>query len=587
MARFFKRFVSVVLFFFFLIIFNVEEIQATETINSFYSIIEINQDTTLSITEQIQFTTDIRKHGIYRYIPVRYNKDGVVEVLPISQISVTDDQGNKIPFTRSSDGNFVTLKIGDPDTTFLGEKNYVISYTVERGINQFEEYNELYWDITGEGWQIPIQQSSASVVSNYAPILQVECYSGPVGGDDGLCNFESGEHQATFTYLNEISYGDNITVVLSFPKDSELIFPSQTDLLLFWIKNNWPILLTPFPLIVMFFWWYKKGRDHVFISQDIFDLNEKPSQLRPVFSRARVPMVYEPLKDLSPGESGSLLDDKVDIQDVISEILELARKKYLKISVKEKKGLFLTSRDYEFVKMLDGKADLSKVQKYLLDQIFKLGDIVKLTKLKGTFYTSVAHAKTLLENELVLKSVYTSKPTTRKVTGFIFYSSMLAAVVGIFSMTIFNLGLYWPLVLLLLQSPIGFWISMNLPQKTAVGNNLWLQARGLQASIKRGAWREKIKEKNLFIEEVLPFAVSLGVVKQLAKDMDDLQIKPPEYISTMGMTSWTMTDFVSGFSQEVGSSLSYNPSSSSSSGGSGFSGGSSGGGGGGGGGGSW
>ena len=28
------------------------------------------------------------------------------------------------------------------------------------------------------------------------------------------------------------------------------------------------------------------------------------------------------------------------------------------------------------------------------------------------------------------------------------------------------------------------------------------------------------KEKNLFIEEVLPFAISLGVVDQLTKDME-------------------------------------------------------------------
>ncbi len=90
----------------------------------------------------------------------------------------------------------------------------------------------------------------------------------------------------------------------------------------------------------------------------------------------------------------------------------------------------------------------------------------------------------------------------------------------------------------------------------------------------------------MFIEEVLPFAVSLGVVNQLAKQMEALNIKPPQYISSTGLTTWNTAQFVSGFSSEVASGLSYNPSSSSS-GGSGFSGGSSGGGGGGGGGGSW
>ena len=86
---------------------------------------------------------------------------------------------------------------------------------------------------------------------------------------------------------------------------------------------------------------------------------------------------------------------------------------------------------------------------------------------------------------------------------------------------------------------------------------------------------------------MLPFAVSLGVVHKLAKDMEALDIKPPEYINSANVTAMNTNTFVSSFTRSVNSNLSYNPNSSSSSGGSGFSGGSSGGGGGGGGGGSW
>lgn len=569
------------------------EVFATESINSFYSIIEINQDTSLTITEQIDYNTTIEKHGIYRYIPIRYNKGGKVEVLQIVDISVKDEMGNSIPFTRTSDGTNVTLKIGDPDRTFSGDKNYVITYKVERGINQFETHNELYWDITGEGWQIPILQSSATVISKFAPIQQADCFSGQFGGDDGLCNFETGENQAVFTYLEQISYGDNMTVVLSFPKESQLLFPTETDLFFLWLKHNWSLAFLPVPILVMFVWWYKKGRDFEFISQNVFDLDQdKPTRLRPLQLGAREPMVYEPLKSLTPGEAGALIDEKVDVQDIVAEILELARKKYLKIEVTEKKVFFTTTREYEFTKISQSAnnqnlQELTKVQEYLFTELFKTGDIVKLSSLKGTFYTVIATAKSKLETALVEKNAYTSKPATARGYGMVVYILLLGGVFGILSITVFPLGIVWPIFFLIVQAPFGLMLGYNLTQKTAVGTNLWLQARGLRATIKRGAWREKIKEKNLFIEEVLPFAVALGVVSQLAKDMDELQIKPPEYISGSHLTSWTMASFVSGFSQEVGNSLAYNPSSSSSGGGSGFSGGSSGGGGGGGGGGSW
>lgn len=115
-----------------------------------------------------------------------------------------------------------------------------------------------------------------------------------------------------------------------------------------------------------------------------------------------------------------------------------------------------------------------------------------------------------------------------------------------------------------------------------------LQARGLRETIKRGAWRQKIKEKQLFIEEILPYAVALNVINDLANDLDDLGIEPPDYVAAAGsVTGLSTSQLVTDFTQQSISTLSYNPNSKSSSSGSGFSGGSSGGGGGGGGGGSW
>ncbi len=562
-----------------------------EAVTSFYSRITINQNTSLTITEQIDYTTTFDKHGIYRYIPISYNKDGQKEILQVFDVSVTDQNGVSIPFSRTSDGKFVTLKIGDPDTTFTGEKSYVIEYTVERGINQFSDHNELYWDITGEGWQFPVLESSATVTSQFADIQEAECLSGVVGGDDGLCNFELGKNQATFEYAQPINYGDNMTVVLRLPKESQLQFPTQTELLLLWVKHNWPLFLLPLPLLLVFVWWFKKGRDIEFISQNVFDLDqEKPAKLRSVLQfKAREPMVYEPLKSLTPGEAGSVLDEKVDVQDIVAEILELARKKYLKITVTEKKVLFSTTREYEFTKLKNSaeKTDLSEVQNYLFAEIFKTGDVVKLSSLKGKFYTVIAEAKSKIDATLVQKNVYTDNPMKVRAIGMVVFIVLIGGVFGVLSSTLLPLGIVWPVFILALQFPFGLLLTYNLTQKTAVGTNLWLQARGLRATIKRGAWREKIKEKNLFIEEILPYAVALGVVDQLAKDMEELKLQPPQYMNSAHLNAWTMSQFVGGFSKEVGSSLAYNPSSSGSSGGSGFSGGSSGGGGGGGGGGSW
>ena len=339
-----KKFIKILLISFILLIFSPAKTSAiinNEEITSFHSNIEINQDTSINITEEIKYKTILSKHGIYRYLPINYNKDGQKEVLRISNINITDELGNYIEYTKSFDSNFLTLKIGDPDVTFTGNKTYIINYSVERAINKLDDRNQLYWDITGEGWKIPIISSSTTITSKFAPIKSINCFTGKVGGNDSLCQFDFEENSATFSYPKTIRYGSNFTIMIDLEKDSQLIFPSKFERLLLWFKYNWTILLIPIPLILIIRKWFKQGRDIQFISANVFNLDKnRPTKFRPIQFKPREPFVYEPLKGLTPGEAGALLTEKVRTQDIIAEILELARKKYLKIEVIEKKTTF-------------------------------------------------------------------------------------------------------------------------------------------------------------------------------------------------------------------------------------------------------
>jgi len=586
-----KRILLVFLSIFFFCIFSRPSLALTslpEQIDSFDSQITINQDTSLSIQERIVYQTTLDKHGIYRYLPIDYNRDGLKYQMRVDQISIKDEKGQDIPYSSIYDSKNLTLKIGDPDSTFTEEKTYLIEYRVQKALNAFETHDELYWDITGEGWQIPILKSSTQITSDFASIDQIDCFTGLLGGNDSLCQKKIvAKNQAEFSYDQQIDYGQNFTVVLALDKDNQLVFPSKFDNFMSWLWYNWVVFLIPLPIVIIFYWWWKKGRDFEFLSANVFELDpKKPFRQKALQLSSRTPMVYAPLSDLTPGESGALLDEKVDSRDIVAEILELARKKFLRIELIEEKKLLGKSRDYQLTKLKPASDSLPEVQAYLFKELFDSGETVKISKLKGTFYLTMQKASEKLEASLMDKKIYTNKPSVVRAIGITLFILLISGVFGLVMMKLAPFQIYWPIPLLILQAPMGLLLAYNLPQKTAVGNNLWLQARGLKQSIKYGKWREEVKEKHLFIEEVLPFAVSLGVVDQLAKQMQELNLKPPEYLHATNMTTWSTAQFVGGFSNEVGSTLSYNPSSSSSSGGSGF-GGSSGGGGGGGGGGSW
>jgi uncharacterized membrane protein len=549
--------------------------QQIDQVDNFSSQITINTDTSISIIEEISYQTNLQKHGIFRYIPISYSRNGLNYTAKVKNINITDKKtGLPIPFTQSSDSKNITLKIGDPNTTFTGTKIYRISYEVENALKRFQDHDELYWDITGEGWQIPILTSQATIKSPFAQITKVDCFTGEFGSNDKLCQSDFNQNQAVFIYPQLITYGQNFTVAIALDQsNSSIIFPGKLETTIKTIRDN-ILKIGYFSLfiimpVVFFLIWYKKGRDYMFISPNVFNNDPaQPQQLKPIFYRHRTPFVYEPLKDLTPGEAGTILDERTDNQDVIAEILDLARKKYLKIEQIEEKNFLGKSLDYKFTKLKESDDLLPAQQKYLLEKIFGNSTEKTLKSLKGKFYTHMQKTKEMINQILYDKKLFTKNPY--KIRNLYIFLFIIASFI------IPGLSII-----------MAFILGYSMPQKTAVGTNFMLQARGLKETIKRGKWREQIKEKNLFIEEVLPFAVALGVVDKLAKDMEDLNLTPPSYIHTTTYSNLATAQFLNSFSSQANSNLSYNPSSSHASGGSGFSGGSSGGGGGGGGGGSW
>ncbi|MFC1649868.1 DUF2207 family protein, partial [Patescibacteria group bacterium] len=133
-------------------------------------------------------------------------------------------------------------------------------------------------------------------------------------------------------------------------------------------------------------------------------------------------------------------------------------------------------------------------------------------------------------------------------------------------------------------------LSYFMPRRSAKGYAYLRQIEGLKWYLEKGKWRHEISEKKLFLEDVLPLAISLGVVNTLTKDMQALKIIPPNYMG--GISTATFARDLGSFNKTLTSNVSSSPHSSGRStwsGGSGFSsgGGFSGGGFGGGGGGSW
>lgn len=561
-------------------------------IENFQSTIEVNKDTSLTVTETIWARFNVPKHGIFRVIPVVYSAKGKTIRANLKIISIADENGQPYQYQTSTLNQSLNLKIGDPNQTFTGSKTYVIKYNISKVLLRYNDHEEVYWNVVGREWDTTIQKAVAIVYSPLAKIVKAECFAGTAGATTRNCEAYHDIRTATITANTPLSWGQDFTVVIALDKKNQLRFPNFLQRIIIFLTDNWGYPAALLPLGIIFLAWYKKGRDLKYLSDNIYIKNEtNRTKTVSLFEREHLPLVYSPIQGLTPAQVGTIIDEKVDTKDIVAEIVELARLGFLEIKRTTKKKLLGQEAEYTFIKKPKDPNCLREYQKYLLEKVFEDDKTeVTLTGLKGKFYQHLDAFKDKLYEDLDKEKIFDGKPPKVKIKWGCLSTVLLVAgflAVGYFAATSLNSG---PTILFFLSIIPIIILIKNMPRRTAWGHSLYRQIIGLKFYIGEGKWREEIAEKNLFFEEILPLAICLGIVGKLAKDMEVLGVEPPSYLN--GFTAAHFASDFNHFNSRTASDLVSSPGGkwsggSSWSGGSGFSGGGSGGGFGGGGGGSW
>ena len=163
---------------------------ANEEINHYQSEIIVNKDGSLNVTETIRVTAtgDKIKRGIYRDFPTRYQKSAFLAIeVPFKILSVTRD-GKKEPYHTEKQDNGIRIYIGRKNVRLTpGQYTYQISYWTNFQLGSFNDHDELYWNVTGNGWIFPIARASATVrLPTAVPFDKVtsETYTGKHGAKD-------------------------------------------------------------------------------------------------------------------------------------------------------------------------------------------------------------------------------------------------------------------------------------------------------------------------------------------------------------------------------------------------------------------
>src|SRR5437588_1135956 len=166
-----------------LLLFSAPAWARTYHVSKFISNIQVKEDGSAHITEQITFVFNGEYHGIYRDIPVDYpGPNGTNYSLFLKVNSITGNDGASLKYEKHTKDGYLKLKVYVTDAVNTS-KTVNIEYSVRNATKFFDDHDEFYWNVTGNDWPVEIDDAGVTLYlpENASTGLRAQAFSGPYG----------------------------------------------------------------------------------------------------------------------------------------------------------------------------------------------------------------------------------------------------------------------------------------------------------------------------------------------------------------------------------------------------------------------
>lgn len=232
-----------------------------------------------------------------------------------------------------------------------------------------------------------------------------------------------------------------------------------------------------------------------------------------------------PPENIPPGMAGALIDERVDLQDLVATIVDLAQRGFIRIAE-------ITSGVQTYTRLDADKKSLRVYESTLLDKIFREDDQVRAADVGKTFRSK--DLQEVVYYEMVGAGWFTAHPGRAR--------GLFAAAGGLATLFVCVCGFgayalvsdYAPLAILVwfalgivALAPIAFAPFMS--KRTPKGATLAAKVRAFKNYLQHIDKYTKLEEAKEQFEKYLPYAIAFGIERTWVQQFATVDTPAPEW----------------------------------------------------------
>ncbi len=350
---------------------------AIERITEFSSDITIGQDGTLTVRESISVNAQRNQiqRGIFRDFPTTYIYDFGNRYRVSFEVQRVTRNGQDENYVLENIANGRRVRIGNAEIVLeRGIHDYTITYSTKGQIGFFDEFDSLYWNVTGHGWAFAIDAAEAVIRLPGEQLDDFRFFTGPQGarGDDASATRLSAD-TVRFNTTAPLGPQEGLTVAVSFPKGI-VAPPTAMENARGFLRDNGATGAAMFGFLALFafyyYVWSKVGRDP---------------------ARGVIVPLFAPPEGFSAAAMRYVSRMGYDRKAFAAAIVSMAVKGYMKIS--EDDGTYTLSRTGMSIE----EKNLTKGERAIAHALFAVRDEIEL---KNANHKTVSKAISRLQDAL-------------------------------------------------------------------------------------------------------------------------------------------------------------------------------------------